>query len=169
LICNNFNLNFIFGIVCIFVCVCAFSLRRESPDMIFGDKPLISEGVLSQTGPPPRHGSTTSPHHLTSKRCLPILHTCLKMKCAPAWGGRWMPHSRGHVAYRLWSGLVVGQSWRIQVVVTRRAFPSRLSCRVDKCSAVGSWSAREFHSIIGSRHHCLGWRLMAFSTWCRFG
>jgi hypothetical protein len=48
LICNNFNLNFIFGIVCVFVCVCAFSLRRESPDMILGDKLLISEMVLSQ-------------------------------------------------------------------------------------------------------------------------
>jgi hypothetical protein len=41
-------LNFIFGIVCLFVCVCAFSLRRESPDMILGDKPLIFEVVLSQ-------------------------------------------------------------------------------------------------------------------------
>jgi hypothetical protein len=29
------------------VCVCAFSLRRESPDIILGDKPLISEAVLS--------------------------------------------------------------------------------------------------------------------------
>jgi hypothetical protein len=29
------------------VCVCAFSLRRESPDMILGDKPLIFEVVLS--------------------------------------------------------------------------------------------------------------------------
>jgi hypothetical protein len=47
LICNNFNLNFIIGIVCLFVCVCAFSLRRESPDMILGDKPLIFEVVLS--------------------------------------------------------------------------------------------------------------------------
>jgi hypothetical protein len=34
-------LNFIFGIVRLFVCVCAFSLRRESPNMILGDKPLI--------------------------------------------------------------------------------------------------------------------------------
>jgi hypothetical protein len=41
-------LNFIFGIVCLFVCVCAFSLRRESPNMILGDKPLIFEVVLSQ-------------------------------------------------------------------------------------------------------------------------
>jgi hypothetical protein len=48
LICNNFNLNFIYGIVCLYVCVCAFSLQRESPDMILGDKPLISEVVLSQ-------------------------------------------------------------------------------------------------------------------------
>jgi hypothetical protein len=40
-------MNFIFGIVCLFVCVCAFSLRRESPDMILGDKPLIFEVVLS--------------------------------------------------------------------------------------------------------------------------
>jgi hypothetical protein len=44
-------LNFIFGIVCLFVCVCAFSLRRESPDMILGDKPLIFEVVLSQSTP----------------------------------------------------------------------------------------------------------------------
>jgi hypothetical protein len=29
------------------VCVCAFSLRRESPDMILGDKPFIFEVVLS--------------------------------------------------------------------------------------------------------------------------
>jgi hypothetical protein len=43
-------LNFIFGIVCLFVCVCTFSLRRESPNMILGDKPLISEVVLSQHG-----------------------------------------------------------------------------------------------------------------------
>jgi hypothetical protein len=46
-------LNFIFGIVCLFVCVCAFSLRRESPDMILGDKPLIFEVVLSHPGPFP--------------------------------------------------------------------------------------------------------------------
>jgi hypothetical protein len=31
------------------VCVCAFSLHRESPDMIFGDKPLISDVVLSHS------------------------------------------------------------------------------------------------------------------------
>jgi hypothetical protein len=48
LICNNFNLNFIYGIVCLYVCVCALSLHRESPDVILGDKPLISEVVLSQ-------------------------------------------------------------------------------------------------------------------------
>jgi hypothetical protein len=29
------------------VCVCAFLPHRESPDMILGDKPLISEVVLS--------------------------------------------------------------------------------------------------------------------------
>jgi hypothetical protein len=29
-------------------CVCTFSLRRESPDMILGDEPLILEVVLSQ-------------------------------------------------------------------------------------------------------------------------
>jgi hypothetical protein len=33
------------------VCVCAFSLRRESPDIILGNKPLISEVVLSQLVP----------------------------------------------------------------------------------------------------------------------
>jgi hypothetical protein len=41
-------LNFIFDIICLFVCVCAFSLRRESSNMILGDKPLISDVVLSQ-------------------------------------------------------------------------------------------------------------------------
>jgi hypothetical protein len=47
LICNNFNLNFIYGIICLYVCVCAFSLHRESPNMILRDKPLISKVVLS--------------------------------------------------------------------------------------------------------------------------
>jgi hypothetical protein len=47
LIYNNFNLNFIYDIVCLCVCVCVFSLHRESPDMILRDKPLISEVVLS--------------------------------------------------------------------------------------------------------------------------
>jgi hypothetical protein len=32
----------------IYVCVCAFLLHREFPDMILEDKPLISEVVLSQ-------------------------------------------------------------------------------------------------------------------------
>jgi hypothetical protein len=41
-------MNFIYGTVCLYVCVCAFSLHRESPDMILGDKPLIYEVVLSQ-------------------------------------------------------------------------------------------------------------------------
>jgi hypothetical protein len=58
LICNNFNLNFIFGIVCLCVCVCAFLLRQEFPDMILGDKPLISEVVLSQLVPEQDWGKT---------------------------------------------------------------------------------------------------------------
>jgi hypothetical protein len=32
----------------VYVCVCAFLLRRESLDMILRDKPLIFEVVLSQ-------------------------------------------------------------------------------------------------------------------------
>jgi hypothetical protein len=32
-------------------CVCTFSLRQESPDMILGDKPLFLEVVLSQSLP----------------------------------------------------------------------------------------------------------------------
>jgi hypothetical protein len=39
------------------VCVCVFSLRQESPDMILGDKPLIPEVVLS-------HTSTGEPQNL---------------------------------------------------------------------------------------------------------
>jgi hypothetical protein len=58
LICNNFNLNFVFGTVCFCVCVCAFSLSREFPDMILGDKPLISEVVLSQLVPKQDWGRT---------------------------------------------------------------------------------------------------------------
>jgi hypothetical protein len=38
--------------------VCAFSLRQESPDMILGDKPLISEVVLSQLVPEQDWGKT---------------------------------------------------------------------------------------------------------------
>jgi hypothetical protein len=61
-------LNFIFGIVCLFVCVCAFSLRRESPDMILGDKPLIFEVVLSHYP----NLSTKAAHKLAprSTRCI---------------------------------------------------------------------------------------------------
>jgi hypothetical protein len=44
-----------FGTVCLCVCVCAFSLHRESPDMILGDKPLISEAVLSHQWPTSRY------------------------------------------------------------------------------------------------------------------
>jgi hypothetical protein len=58
LICNNFNLNFIFDTVCLRVSVCAFLLRRESPNMILGDKPLISEMVLSQLVPEQDWGKT---------------------------------------------------------------------------------------------------------------
>jgi hypothetical protein len=42
-------LNFIFSTVCLYVCVCAFSLRQESPDMILGDEPLISDQSLYKT------------------------------------------------------------------------------------------------------------------------
>jgi hypothetical protein len=31
-----------------YMCLCIFSLHQESPNMILGDKPLISEVVLSQ-------------------------------------------------------------------------------------------------------------------------
>jgi hypothetical protein len=47
-------------------CVCVFSLRRESPGLILGDKSLISEVVLSQSAlsaPPPyrRHLTHLAP------------------------------------------------------------------------------------------------------------
>jgi hypothetical protein len=51
LICNNFNLNFIYDIVCLYVCVHAFSLHWESSDIILRDKPLISEVVMSHLAP----------------------------------------------------------------------------------------------------------------------
>jgi hypothetical protein len=46
------------GTVCLYVCVWAFLLRRESPDVILGDKPLISEVVLSQLVPEQDWGKT---------------------------------------------------------------------------------------------------------------
>jgi hypothetical protein len=66
LICNNFNLNFIYGIVCLYVCVCVFSLRQESPDMILEDKPLISKVVLAQLVSEQDWGKT---HIKASKNC----------------------------------------------------------------------------------------------------
>jgi hypothetical protein len=45
------------------VFVCAFSLRRESPDMILGDKPFISEVVLSQ-----------SPWRMRPQTGIPVYH-----------------------------------------------------------------------------------------------
>jgi hypothetical protein len=77
LICNNFNLNFIFGTVCLCVCVCAFSLRRESPDMMLGDKPLISEVVLShQHIKDPPSLSDASPPNPFPARPLPYKRHC---------------------------------------------------------------------------------------------
>jgi hypothetical protein len=51
-----------------FICVCvyAFSLHQESPDMILGDKPLISKVVLSQLVPEQDWGKT---HMKASKNC----------------------------------------------------------------------------------------------------
>jgi hypothetical protein len=43
-----------------YVCVCAFSLHRESPNMILGDKPIISKVVLSQR-PAPSAPASASP------------------------------------------------------------------------------------------------------------
>jgi hypothetical protein len=42
--------------------VCAFSLHRESPDIILGDEPLISEVVLSHF--------TNSRSYFISSRCI---------------------------------------------------------------------------------------------------
>jgi hypothetical protein len=80
LICNNFNLNFIYGTVCLYVCVCAFSLHRESPNMIMGDKPLISELVLSQLVSEQNWGKThikASKNHnnVFSEECLAHIST----------------------------------------------------------------------------------------------
>jgi hypothetical protein len=49
-----------------YVCVCAFSIHRESPDMILGDKSLISEVVLSQLVPEHGWGKTNTK---ASKNC----------------------------------------------------------------------------------------------------
>jgi hypothetical protein len=72
LICNNLNLNFIYGIVCLYVCVYAFSFHRESPNMIWGDKPLIFEVVMSQSPdgfhPSPPFQTLLKPQHRISSR-----------------------------------------------------------------------------------------------------
>jgi hypothetical protein len=46
--CNNLIFNEIMVLNASYVCLHAFSLRRESPDGILEDGPLISEVVLSQ-------------------------------------------------------------------------------------------------------------------------
>jgi hypothetical protein len=51
------------------VCVCAFSLRRESPDMILGDKPFIFEVVLSQGATVVRQWRRSE--EWASHRCMP--------------------------------------------------------------------------------------------------
>jgi hypothetical protein len=48
IIYNNFYLELHIWYCMLMCCVYAFSLRRESPDMILGDEPLIYEVVLSQ-------------------------------------------------------------------------------------------------------------------------
>jgi hypothetical protein len=79
LICNNFNLNFVFGTVCLCVCVCAFSLHRESPDMILGDKPLISEVVLSQLALQCNSIVDACPHTLQVLTILSACTSCRRM------------------------------------------------------------------------------------------
>jgi hypothetical protein len=48
------------------VCVCAFSLHRESPGRILGDKPLLFRGVLSQLASEQGRGKTYTE---ASKNC----------------------------------------------------------------------------------------------------
>jgi hypothetical protein len=78
------------------VCVCAFSLRREFPDMILGDKPIISKVVLSQKpytvatcgiscGTTTRHGHLGCIATLLNIASSPdrVIHTCLHLRCLP--------------------------------------------------------------------------------------
>jgi hypothetical protein len=48
LICSNFNLNFIWYCM-LMCCVCVFLIHQKSSDMILGDKPLISDVILSHS------------------------------------------------------------------------------------------------------------------------
>jgi hypothetical protein len=51
-----------------YVCVCAFSLRREFPGRILGDKPLLFQG-----------GSVTVVHHMLALVGLDTWHLSVKV------------------------------------------------------------------------------------------
>jgi hypothetical protein len=113
LICNNFNLNFIFGIVCLSVCVCAFSLHRESPDMILEDKPLISEVVLSQLPYPVSPASAqNSRFHIWV--CRFLCSSYHGPPCNRLWI-KWQAH------YQLWKGKLLHHSGRLTLIKTTLA------------------------------------------------
>jgi hypothetical protein len=65
-----------YGIVFLYVCVCAFSLHRESPDVISGDKPLIFQVVLS-------HASSTPSDTKSQEKGIETLHSdiCWEVDC----------------------------------------------------------------------------------------
>jgi hypothetical protein len=79
-------MNFIYGIVCLYVCACVFSLRRETADMILGDKPLISEGVLSQLVSEHDWGKTHTKayknrNNIFGEECLAHIRTIVVSLC----------------------------------------------------------------------------------------
>jgi hypothetical protein len=63
-------------------CVCVFSLHRESPGIILGDKPLISQVVLSQLVSEPGWGTTHTKepknrNNVFDKECLAHIRTII--------------------------------------------------------------------------------------------
>jgi hypothetical protein len=66
------------------VCVCVFPLHQESPDMILGDKPLISEVVLLQLVPETGWGKThtsKNQNNVFSEECLAHIRTIVVSLC----------------------------------------------------------------------------------------
>jgi hypothetical protein len=107
------------------VCVCAFSLRRESPDMILGDKPLIFEVVLSHPGV----GATGHNQFGEWRNCfismspprgIPNCVFCMEHRLEACFH-----HSATYFGFGSGNGIVIGDSLTMQDGMYRCRRPSK--------------------------------------------
>jgi hypothetical protein len=73
-------------------CVCVFSLRRESPDMILADKPLISKAVLSHSLDDPTVHPWVGLNQMKELSLVPILWQKQKRRWDKSMSTYWLPN-----------------------------------------------------------------------------